>query len=144
MSGKSILNGGVGMDRVSSLGQVVSGNTSQYDAVAGSGLSDDEAIALAKQLSPVKRYCLVKDWVLVDVTFSRGERLPDGVKPRVLYSGSIIRDEACRFPVGGWVRSTFEVSFSRGCLFETRNTVYVLSGEGRRTTCDWQHLAALF
>ncbi|MFZ5957759.1 DUF6957 family protein [Pseudomonas knackmussii] len=133
-----------GIDRVTSLVGVISGDTSQYESIAGGGLSDDEAVALAKEVSPLKRYCLVRDWVLVDVTFSRGEQLPEGVKPRVLYSGCIVRDQACRFPTGGWVRSTFEVSFTRGCLFETRNTVYVLSGDGRRATCDWQHLAALF
>ncbi|WP_325437441.1 DUF6957 family protein [Pseudomonas nitroreducens] len=110
----------------------------------GCSLPSEEAIYLAKSLHPSKRYCLVLDWVLIDVDMAEGRKLPDGFMPTVVYSPNILEDEAGRFPRGGWVRSTFEVSFQEGCLFETKNTIYVLMGSGARTRCDWGTLGRLF
>lgn len=110
----------------------------------GCSLPSEEAIYLAKSLHPRKRYCLVLDWVLIDVDMAEGRKLPDGFMPTVVYSPNILEDEAGRFPRGGWVRSTFEVSFQEGCLFETKNTIYVLMGNGARTRCDWGTLGRLF
>lgn len=113
-------------------------------AVKGCSLSTEEAIRLAKSLHPSKRYCLVSDWVLIDVDIGEGRKLPGGFEPTVVYSPNILDDEARRFPRGGWVRSTFELNFQEGCLFETKNTVYVLMGNGARTHCDWGTLRGLF
>lgn len=110
----------------------------------GCSLPAEEAVRLAKSLHPRKRYCLVLDWILIDIDMAEGRKLPDGFQPTVVYSPNILDDEVCRFPRGGWVRSTFEVSFQEGCLFETKNTIYVLMGNGARTRCDWGTLGRLF
>ena len=54
-----------------------------------------------------------------------------GLEPMFMYAHCVIHDGHGRFPPGGWVRSTLCKSFDGVCLFETRNTVYVLMGNGR-------------
>ena len=43
-------------------------------------------------------------------------------------------DEAGRFLPGEWVRTSPLVSFTENCIFETKNTVYLLVGKGSRKT----------
>ncbi|MNH43840.1 hypothetical protein D3C79_1058450 [compost metagenome] len=44
----------------------------------------------------------------------------------------VIYDSRVRFVPGSWVRSTYAVSFQHPCMFETRNTIYLLVGDGYR------------
>jgi hypothetical protein len=100
--------------------------------------SEEEGIALAQSLAPGKPYCTVKDWIIADLDLADYPEFHDEQNrdPAIMYSHYVLTDEAGRFRRGDWVRSTLLVSFSHGCIFESRNTVYVLIGPGFRKKVD--------
>lgn len=101
---------------------------------AGTSLSPAEIEALVAERFPRKAYCTVEDWLIFHVdepAESLARVRATGLEPMFMYSHCVIYDGHGRFPPGGWVRSTLCKSFDGVCLFETRNTVYVLVGEGR-------------
>jgi hypothetical protein len=101
--------------------------------LAGSEDSDEALIELVKTRFPNKPYCLVEDWIIarVEVTEDELKKIhAEGQLPIVLFADNVIFDSQRRFDVGDWVRSTFATSFQDGFLFETRNTMYVLCGNG--------------
>lgn len=94
---------------------------------------------LASDLSSFVPYCIVRDWIWIDLI------LPDpaleqfqaaGQQPVMLYSHSVLYDSARRFDVGDWVRTTPLMTFSDGCFFRTRNSLYVLVGDGVRKRAE--------
>jgi hypothetical protein len=99
----------------------------------GSEDSDEALIELVKTRFPRKPYCLVEDWIIarVDVTEDELKQIhAEGQLPMMVFANNVIFDSERRFDVGDWVRSTFAISFQDGFLFETRNTIYVLCGNG--------------
>ena len=101
---------------------------------AGTSLSPAEIEALVAERFPRKAYCTVEDWLILHVdepAESLARVRATGLEPMFMYSHCVIYDGHGRFPPGGWVRSTLCKSFDGVCLFETRNTIYVLVGQGR-------------
>lgn len=95
----------------------------------------DELIALAAKTFPSKAFCVVKQWILIDLTVTPAEKeklTGLGLLPATLFSHEIVLDSKGRFQPGMWVRSNFGVSFTEGCMFETNKTVYLLLGLGLR------------
>lgn len=103
---------------------------------AGTDLGVDEAIALVEGAFPKKKFCLVRDWAIIDIETEAHEKesvAALGVQPSLLRAGKVIYDSARRWSYGDLLhRSTGLVSLTQGCFFETKNTVYVLCGRGRR------------
>lgn len=100
----------------------------------GTQLPRAEIEALVEDRFGRKSYCLVEDWLIFHVDESPeslAKVRATGLQPMFMYAHCVIHDQQGRFPPGGWVRSTLCKSFDGVCLFETRNTVYVLVGEGR-------------
>lgn len=100
----------------------------------GTQLPRAEIEALVEDRFGRKSYCLVEDWLIFHVDESPeslAKVRATGLQPMFMYAHCVIHDQQGRFPPGGWVRSTLCNSFDGVCLFETRNTVYVLVGEGR-------------
>ncbi|WP_341303242.1 hypothetical protein [Pseudomonas sp. TMP25] len=84
-------------------------------------------------------YCIIKDWVWIDLSVTDHEReqlLAAGIQPVMIYSHSVLFDSARRFDVGDWVRTSPLVTFTEGCFFRTRNSLYVLVGDGVRKRAD--------
>lgn len=105
----------------------------------GLDMTEGEAIAFVKSNFPDKPYCLVSNWMLIKM--DADERSLKAIKrigclPYLVYSHNVLQDSAQRFYRGEWVRSTLQVSFTHGGLFETVNTVYVLVGAGLSKTAD--------
>lgn len=101
---------------------------------AGTSLSPTEIEALVAERFPRKAYCTVEDWLIFHVdepAESLARVRATGLEPMFMYAHCVIYDGHGRFPPGGWVRSTLCKSFDGVCLFETRNTIYVLVGQGR-------------
>lgn len=119
------------------LARIAAGTCPEKDSIPVSDLSDEKLISLAQQLFPGKPYCIVRDCVLVDLNDPELLGIPEGVKPRIVFAGKVVDDQMKRFHRPRWIRSTFEVSLAEGYLFESMNTVYVLSGSGARACCDW-------
>lgn len=104
------------------------------EVVQGTDLSDSELVEFAAKSYPNKPYCIVRQWMIINVMVS-AEREQEikkaGMRPTVIYAENTILDSSCRFPAGHWVRSTYQVSFEK-CFFETKNTIYILAGRGFR------------
>ena len=122
------------------------GNSSEHELLqdgvissAGTELSRVEVDALVAERFPRKKHCLVEDWLIFHVDeppASLAKVRASGLEPMFMYAHCVIFDGHGRFPPGGWVRSTLCKSFDGVCLFETRNTVYVLMGKGREMTAS--------
>ena len=113
---------------------------------AGTSLSPAEIEALVAERFPRKAYCTVEDWLIFHVdepAESLARVRASGLEPMFMYSHCVIYDGHGRFPPGGWVRSTLCKSFDGVCLFETRNTVYVLVGEGREMKASLKTIFSL-
>ncbi|EJM53210.1 DUF6957 family protein [Pseudomonas sp. GM48] len=97
--------------------------------------TQEDLIALAAKAFPGKAYCVVKQWILIDLTVTPDEKeklTTLGLLPATLFAHEIVLDSKGRFQPGMWVRSNFGRSFTEGCMFETKNTVYLLWGSGQR------------
>lgn len=118
------------------------GETSSF----GTELPQVEIEALVAERFPRKEHCLVEDWLIFHVDESPeslAKVRASGLQPMFMYSHCVIYDGHGRFPPGGWVRSTLCKSFDGVCLFETRNTVYVLMGKGREMTASLKTIFGL-
>lgn len=105
--------------------------------MAGLDLTPEEASHEAQRRYPHKQYCLVRQWMLVDLLvadLAQWAAEHPGKVPRLVFAHQIVFDSAGRFPPGYWVRSTFQVSYAAEGFFETSNSVYVLLGEGSSKT----------
>jgi hypothetical protein len=97
--------------------------------------SQDDLVSFAGKLFPGKAYCVVRQWILIDLTVTLEEKEELtllGLIPATLYAHEVVLDSRGRFQPKMWVRSNFGVSFFYGCMFETKNTVYLLWGPGQR------------
>jgi hypothetical protein len=97
--------------------------------------SQEDLISLAAKAFPGKAFCVVRQWILIDLTVAPDEKeelAKLGLLPMTLYAHEIVLDSRGRFQPGMWVRSNFGRSFTESCMFETKNTVYLLWGSGHR------------
>jgi len=97
--------------------------------------SQEDLIALAARSFPGKPFCIVRQWILIDLimTPEENEKLTKLVLlPATLFAHEVVLDSKGRFEPTMWARSNFGKSFTEGCIFETKNTVYLLWGPGQR------------
>ena len=97
--------------------------------------SEEELISLAANTFPGKAFCVVKQWILIDLTVTPAEKeklTGLGLLPATIFAHEIVLDSKGRFQPSMWVRSNFGKSFTEGCMFETKSTVYLLLGPGQR------------
>ena len=105
------------------------------EEVVGWEGSQEDLISLAAKTFPGKAFCVVKQWILIDLTVTPVEReklTSLGLLPATLFAHEIVLDSKGRFQPAMWVRSNFGKSFTEGCMFETKGTVYLLLGPGLR------------
>ena len=104
------------------------------EEVVGWEGSQEDLISLAAKMFPGKAFCVVKQWILIDLTVTPVEReklTSLGLLPATLFAHEIVLDSQGRFQPSMWVRSNFGIS-SHSYMFETKNTVYLLLGSGLR------------
>jgi hypothetical protein len=97
--------------------------------------SQEDLITLAAKAFPGKAFCVVRQWILIDLTVTPDEKEKLSkldLLPATLFAHEIVLDSKGRFQPGMFVRSNFGRSFIEGCMFETKNTVYLLWGSGHR------------
>ncbi|WP_440130588.1 DUF6957 family protein [Pseudomonas fluorescens] len=127
-------------------GSTNSGNLGQH-RISVNKLAHSDALALVRFYFPGRAYCLVADWTVVDIVVSPRQLkavAKRGVTPTLVNALCVIHDSKGRFPRGHWVRTSLGVSFTHDCLFETKNTVYVLMGPGRRVRTDLDVAQSLY
>lgn len=91
-------------------------------------------------------YCIVRDWIWIDLILTEEEQgilRSSGREAVMLYARGVLYDSERRFDVGDWVRTTPLVSFTEGCFFQTRNTLYVLVGNGQRKQAEFSTVMSL-
>jgi hypothetical protein len=131
------------MNRLDSLYELIHGPGLP---VEGREMSDEEAAAHVLKEFPSSEYCLVRDWIWIDVNMTAEERHVlevQGPKPGVLYAHSVIFDSARRWDIGDFVRSSPLTTFSEGFFFSTWNTVYVLLGNGLKKTASLETVGSI-
>ena len=77
--------------------------------------TQDGLIALAAKTFPEKAFCVVRQWILIDLTVNSIEREKLTrlcLLPATLYAHEVVFDSRNRFQPGMWVRSNFGVSFT--------------------------------
>lgn len=97
--------------------------------------SQEDLISLAAKSFPGKAFCVVRQWILIDLTVTPDEKeklTKLGLFPATLFAHEVVLDSKGRFQPSMWVRSNFGVSFTQGCIFETKSTVYLLLSSGLR------------
>lgn len=66
-----------------------------------------------------------------------------GLEPVMVYALNVVLDSRGRFNAGDWIRSSFQLSFEENGFFLTKNTLYVLLGNGTRQRITVSDLVSL-
>lgn len=120
------------MNELDSLTNLFSG---AGESMAGSPMTDDEALNFMRNKRLNVEFCLVRDWTWIDldVTPSQLAQLEKTCrKPAIILAHSVIYDSARRWDEGDFVRTSPLHVFREGFLFQTLNSVYALLGDGLR------------
>ena len=114
---------------------------------SGSRESQESLIQLVQSRFPNKGFCIVQQWTIVRAIASDADLTKihvHGHLPLFVFAEKVILDSRGRFDYGNWVRSTMAISFQDGFLFETKNTVYVLMGDGDEKSAGLSAILSLY
>lgn len=102
--------------------------------LGGSRLEDAELIKLAREEFEGQLFCIVRNWMLIDLMLS-GEQenkiRKQGLQPSVLYANHAVFDSETRIPTGDGFITGYLKDF-HGCFFESKDKLYILAGRGSR------------
>lgn len=115
--------------------------------MAGSVMTNEQALALMQSRRLMTGYCLVRDWQWLDLDVTdaqRAELEKTHRQPVILYAHTVIYDSARRWDVGDFVRTSPLVSFDEGFFFRTLNSTYVLLGDGLRKRVALETVGRIF
>ena len=110
-------------------------------------MTDDQALSFMRDLRLNTEYCLVRDWVWIDLDVTPlqlAELEKTRRKPALIFAHSVIYDSARRWDVGDLVRTSPLYQFRDDFLFQTLNSVYVLLGEGVRRRATVETVGRIF
>lgn len=109
------------------------------EPMPGSSLSPDDAKAYMCEQFPGQAYCLVRDWIWLDLLVEDKHRLALATtdrEPVMLYAHCVIEDSRGRWAPGDFIRTSLLHRFEQGFLFRTHKTIYVLHGAGMRKSVE--------
>lgn len=113
----------------------------------GADIDLELAIHAAQERFPGRSFCVVDEWVWLDLD------APDvviqglsgeGKKPVMLLVLNALFDSVTAFKEIQEFRSTPLTEFSDGMFFQTKNKLYVLTGQGRRKSMAQSAVIRLF
>ncbi|WP_115147681.1 DUF6957 family protein [Pseudomonas jessenii] len=113
--------------------------------MGGSRLDDDELIKLAREEFKGKPFCVVRNWMILDVMLSESQESRikrQGLQPTVLYVHHVVFNTEARISDGDTVISGYQKDF-HGCFFESNDTLFILAGRGFRKHVSLPALLAL-
>jgi hypothetical protein len=116
-------------------------------SMLGHEMSEAEAIARVRKRFPKAKYCVVRNWIWIDLDLPdlvREELISTQRQPVMLYAHQVVCDSQGRFDRGDWVRSSPLLRFTHGMFFETSNSVYVLVGHGVRKRASLSTVVKVF
>ena len=120
------------MSELDSLSNLFNGDG---EVMTGSPMTDEQALNFMRDLRLNTEYCLVRDWIWIDLNVTPAQLAELGKtrrQPAVIFAHSVIYDSAKCWDVGNLVRTSPLHEFRNGFLFQTLNSVYVLLGDGLR------------
>jgi hypothetical protein len=135
--GREVTDSSTDSELVNDLGEPRNGSMDSYEILTG----------LVQALYPRKPYCLVDAWTILKIDVSEDELTKiqaAGQMPLIVFARNVRFDSERRFDVGDWVRTTLATSFEEGFLFETRNTIYVLCGDGHEKATSLKTALSFF
>lgn len=106
------------------------------------GCNESELDAMAEKCHEQninKPVCAVLNWQWWDLDVCNEDKClleKSGRYAALINATFVLFDEAGRFSSGSWVRTSLLTNFIDNCIFETRNTYYVLVGKGTRKTVN--------
>lgn len=112
----------------------------------GSSVELHEAIRITKERFPGQSFCVVEDWVWLDLDapdLITEELASKGQQPVMLLVFNALYDSSSSAN-HHWFRSTPLVEFNDGMFFLTAHKLYVLLGPGRRKTMSFSAVVRLF
>jgi hypothetical protein len=116
------------------------------EVMCGAQLELREAIAVTKERFPETSFCILDEWVWVDFDAPDlviHELATQGKKPTMLLAFRVLFDSTTDEISHGF-RSTPLVHFSDSMFFQTENKLYVLLGNGRKTSMSLSTLVRMF
>ena len=120
------------MDDLQTITDLLSG---AGEPMTGSDMTDEQALAFARERFPYSEFCLVRHWRWIDLDVSEAQRLElekTQRMPVMLYADGVVYDSMRRWDVGDSVRTSVLSVFEEGFVFRTLNTVYLMLGDGQR------------
>lgn len=112
----------------------------------GLEMPQDEAVRIARKHRPWLEYCLVRDWIWIDITVSpeqRAELAKTQLQPSIIYAHTVIYDSARRWDLGNYVRTSPLHRWEEGFIFATLNSAYLLLGDGVRKRATLETIGRL-
>jgi len=113
------------------------GQGDSFDAGCKEG-NTQNMLSKAEVLRPGKIRRAVRNWQWWDLKLPKNKKLPRGVLPSIVFANNIIADSSGKYLKRSWIRSSALVEFHEKCIFETKNTFYVLVGEGVRKAVEYR------
>ncbi|MHA3736461.1 DUF6957 family protein [Pseudomonas sp. Eth.TT006] len=113
--------------------------------IGGARLGDEELIKLAQEEFAEQRFCIVRNWMLMDILlpeFEEREVRKRGLQPSVLLVHDAVFDSEGRIAARDIFITGFQKDFN-GCFFESEDALYILAGRGARKHVSvpaWQAL----
>jgi len=123
-----------------------------HEMLYGKGESSDygcgeekinEMLIKAQKIDPYKKIRVIKEWQWWDLQFYDNEMANEILKrenfePSIIYSHYLISDSSGEFRQGYNVKTTILKKFHKdtNCIFETKNTFYIMVGNGVRKKVD--------
>jgi len=116
------------------------------EPMTASAMTNDEALEYGRATFSGAPFCLVRNWIWLDL-----EVLADQDKlftqldtePAFLFAHTVVYDSLRRWDVGDFVRTSPLHKFTDGFVFQTKNTHYVLLGDGLRKQAHPKALALI-
>jgi hypothetical protein len=117
------------------------------ESMPGSEMTDEQAMAYAQKTFPRGDYCLVREWIWIDLDVSeqqRAELAKTKRLPVIIYASRVVFDSNRRWDVGDFVRTSPLHAFEKGFHFKTLNSTYLLLGAGVRKLANAESVAHIF
>lgn len=114
--------------------------------MSGSSMSDEQALSYAQKRFPHGSFCLVRNWLWLDLDGPKEIHLSLAAskrQPAIIYADTVIYDSERRWDVGDFVRTSPLHHFADDFLFSTLNTTYLLLGPGQRKRTSIENVARI-
>jgi hypothetical protein len=114
--------------------------------MSGIEIELQDAIQLARDRFPDRSLCVVTEWVWIDFDAPDvviEELALQGKKPAMLLVFDVVFDSSTT-STSHWFRSTPLIDFTEDLFFQTESKLYVLVGNGRRTSMSLSAVIRLF